>query len=118
MRPCKSDACDIYLKQGQGRKHRLHKELMELYKQCLNDREISEALGIGENAVRAWRSSHCLPANGGSAKKIDESKAMELYGLGKSDREIAVELGCFPNTVSKWRRKQGLTANGLEKEEA
>lgn len=100
-----------------------HQRRLKLYKQGLNDREISEKVGITRSGITNWRKRNNLEANNNyKLTKKEHQKRMELYKQGLTDPEIAEKAGEKKTTISSWRNNNNLEPNStngikLSKEE-
>lgn len=86
---------------------------MELYRQGLNDCQISRELGVTDTSIRLWRKARGLPSNRPVNRLTPEQAAlrMQMYEAGASDREIGEALGLNPNNVNVWRQLKKLKCN-------
>lgn len=104
---------------------RENEQIMALYNQGLNDREIGAAIFRDRASVGKWRRLRGLPPNcpQGYPHKIlmdiiEQKTAeqnrikMELYKRGYNDREIGEAIGMTGGAITYWRRKRGLKRNG------
>ncbi len=62
-RPYKFAECKLYLQKHEAKMHRYHEQFMELYKNGLNDSEISRKMDVSANMVFRWRSGLGLKSN-------------------------------------------------------
>ena len=90
-----------------------HEKRLALYRQGLNDREISERLYVSSNAITNWRARNDLPANNPRHMITPQMDAemRRLYSERASDGQIARKTGMPKPTVTTWRRRNGLKAN-------
>lgn len=81
-----------------------------LHHSGMNDRELSDRLGVSREAVQKWRTRHSLPPNRFRAKPrgFRESLALRFYGLGLSDGEIGRRVGATTSGIQKWRATKRL----------
>lgn len=86
---------------------------MELYRQGLNDCQISRELGVTDTSIRLWRKARGLPSNRPVKRLSPEQAAlrMQMYEAGASDREIGEALGLNPNNINVWRQLKKLKCN-------
>jgi DNA-directed RNA polymerase specialized sigma24 family protein len=80
-------------------------ELIKLYNEGLNDREIAERMGITIPSVRYWRKKLGLKSKHIYGHKVDVNKIIELRNKGYSMNRIARELGVSYGTVEYWFHK-------------
>ena len=94
-----------------------HQMRMALYRQGLNDREISEQVHVTTEAISAWRRTNGLPAHNQHRKVTPEMEAemRKLHREGASDGQIAKALGMPKPTVAAWRSRKNLKANFARK---
>ena len=101
------------------------KERMDLYKQGLDDRQISDKLHLSKGPIWMWRKKKGLPSNkkqgfqkgntlgkGSALPKEEHEMRMRLYNKGLIDRKIAKVCNITVNGVCKWRKTHNLPANG------
>lgn len=82
-------------------------ERLELYHQGLNDREISECLGMSQTCISSWRRKTGLPRNVTHKHRL----RLELYNQGLSDAEIAERTGMAYKAINYWRKSLDLPAH-------
>jgi transposase len=80
-------------------------ELVKLYSEGLNDREIAERMGITIPSVRYWRKKLGLKSKHIYGRKVDVNKIIELRNKGYPMHRIARELGVSYGTVEYWFHK-------------
>ncbi len=85
---------------------------VKLYKQGLDDTQMSARLGMTRAGIVAWRRARGLPSNNLPEKyyAITDNR-LELYKQGLSDDEIGEALKLLPGTIRQWRKKNGLPAH-------
>ncbi|GAH11138.1 unnamed protein product, partial [marine sediment metagenome] len=83
-------------------------QLIDLYEQGLNDKEIGERLGAANTTVNIHRRRLGLEAH--SRRRFTDEQLIELYDKKLNDREIAEKLGVARPNVSSYRRRLGLKA--------
>jgi len=86
----------------------LEQAVIELRKQGLTYKEISEKLGIGETSVWQILRKHGLIGIGRNKYQEIEPKVVELRKQGYTYRQIAEELGISKDRIWKILRKHGL----------
>jgi hypothetical protein len=89
---------------------------MSLYESGMNDREISDLVGVDQSAVAAWRNRLGLPANATSGGKLtplgeEPDNRHALYQQGLTDKEIGAACRINHDSVRKWRMKHELPPN-------
>jgi len=82
----------------------MDQQLIELYGQGLNDREIGEKLGAAQRTVNTHRMRLGLKAHG-SRRPFSDEQLIELYEQGLNDSEIGEKLGVTQRTVRKHRKR-------------
>ena len=82
-------------------------EMMELYEDGLNDRQIATELRMKYQAVVAWRNKKSLSSNIYIERK---NRRLSLYLEGLSDVQIAEKEGVNTAAIQHWRKRQGLSA--------
>ena len=86
----------------------MHDLRMELYNQGKNDRQIADAIGVGDTAIYKWRKQHGLKAN--YTPNLKDNR-LELYNQGLTDQEIAKAIGKNPQAIKEWRKVNKLKNN-------
>lgn len=82
---------------------------LSLYRQGLNDRQISRRLDLNFHTVKSWRQSRGLIGNGWSLKILRaEDEIIRLYRTGVSESQIGRDLGFPQRTISYLLRSKGL----------
>lgn len=91
------------------------KQVRQLHKRGLVDREIAERLGVSIATVCRSRELLGLSPNGHDRKRgtrtWDIAKARRLHAIGLADGDIASETGVSRETITKWRNGCGLSRN-------
>ena len=93
-----------------------HKKFLELYKQGLNDSEISKILNVNHFTIHYWRENMNLESNFEYTVKFDTNKFLELYNQGLNDKEISNVLGVSDSALCAYRKKIGLFNNLYNKD--
>ncbi|MCS7367272.1 MAG: helix-turn-helix domain-containing protein [archaeon YNP-WB-062] len=80
-------------------------ELIKLYNEGLNDREIAMRMGVTPAKVRYWRIKLNLPSKHRCKLKVDVNRIIELRSKGYPMHRIARELGVSYGTIEYWFHK-------------
>ncbi len=88
-----------------------HEQFLDLYKQGLNDTEISKILKCSHVTVHKKREKFELPPNFRYKTKIKLNEFKDLHSQGKNDREIADYFGLNSRWIGYKRQKLGLSKN-------
>ena len=89
-------------------------EFLTLYKQGLNDTEISKKLGVSYTTPRKWRIDMNLPKNFKYSVKFDVEKFKKLYNQGYNYSQIARELGSSSSAIQEYASHNGYNSNYLK----
>lgn len=90
-------------------------ERLELYDRGMTDTQIAAALGVGQTAITAWRTSRGLPSQTEKKKAKEEFAFRRLYEAGYSLAECEKLIGRTRTTLAAWRDAAGIAPQGRGK---